>query len=454
MSEQDRQDVPAGCAELRALAGACSLEALVRHQAAILDNAGYAIVTTTLEGVVTSFNRTAEKMLGYRADEVVGKVTPALWHDQSEVIQRSAVAGVAGEECRSPEDKYIADFVDSAEERPDEAEWTYIRKDGSRFPVLLSVTKLRDESGVVTGLLGMAVDITEKKEAERRLQEANQRYEQLNVALEQRVAERTCELTQRNEELQRTVAQLENSERMASLGELVASVTHDLNTPIANGLLASTALLEDTRKLQQAIEQGLLRSDLEKYLNTSVSFSELIHRNLSRAARLIESFKHVAVDQTSVQRRVFNVAQVIGDVLDTLEPTLKRAKVEVHTQLDDALEMDSYPGPLGQVVANLVNNAVAHAFDDGLQGHVWVTLSRDDEGMCLDVYDNGKGIDDSIRDKIFDPFFTTKAGKGGSGLGLHIVRNIVCERLGGSIAVNPSERGASFRVRLPLSTRD
>ena len=175
-------------------------------------------------------------------------------------------------------------------------------------------------------------------------------------------------------------------------------------------------------------------------------------RNLQRANELITSFKQVAIDQTSVQRRQFRLAEVVDEILLTMQPSLKKSSCKVNCRIPGDLALDSYPGPLGQVLTNLLTNALSHAFEGRAQGRIEILAAREGlDQLSLQVADDGVGIVPELLGRIFDPFVTSKLGRGGNGLGLHIVWNTVTAVLGGTISVvsAPGE-GARFRIVMPL----
>jgi signal transduction histidine kinase len=270
---------------------------------------------------------------------------------------------------------------------------------------------------------------------------------------------RTRELQSANEELYQTLNtlklaqdQLVHSEKMAALGSLVAGIAHELNTPIGNGLTVASTLEHRIQTFQAVLAGGLRKSDLDALLQDMQLASDILVRNLGRAASLVTSFKQVAVDQTSSQRRSFILQAVVGEILLTLNPALRKTACTVHTQIDPEIVLDSYPGPLGQVLTNLINNAVLHGFAPEERGNIEVLAWKNDlQQVVLEVRDTGRGISADNLSRVFDPFFTTRLGQGGSGLGLHIVHNLVQSVLGGRIEVQSKpNQGACFRLTLPL----
>ncbi len=252
--------------------------------------------------------------------------------------------------------------------------------------------------------------------------------------------------------LRRTSEVLARNERMASLGSLVAGVAHEINTPIGNALMVASALGHRIAEFDAALAEGSLRrSVLEAFVASVRESDSLLERNLLRAANLIQNFKQVAVDQTSDRRRVFDLATVLEEVRMTLVPRLKLSPCRLELEAEVGVELDSFPGALGQVVTNLVENALLHAFDGRDSGLISVRAhALPDERVEIVFADDGNGIPAELLSRIFDPFFTTRLGKGGSGLGLSIVLNLVRNLLGGDIAVDSTAgKGTRFVVNLP-----
>ncbi|WP_019937996.1 PAS domain-containing protein [Bordetella sp. FB-8] len=293
---------------------------------------------------------------------------------------------------------------------------------------------------------GMIMDITEQKQQEERIHE-------LNTLLEQRVHERTAKLSAVLDGLRRTQKELLQSEKLASLGALVAGVAHELNTPIGTAVTVASTLVQTHKRFTALTESGLTRSGLAEYLNDVQEGGLIIERNLQRAAELIGGFKQLAVDQTSYQRRTFCVYDVVQEIILSMKPTLRKTKFELVTDIPKDLILDSLPGPLGQVLINLINNALLHAFGDRDKGTISLTARATEAGwLSVAVSDDGRGIPLEHQRKIFDPFFTTKMGQGGSGLGLHITYTLVTGPLGGRIQLHSTPgQGTRFVLHLPLT---
>ena len=312
------------------------------------------------------------------------------------------------------------------------------------------------------GLIDTATDLAGIAIGRMRHERELQRH---RAHLEELVAERTAALTQAKEQSEQVnrelAAALENlsitqeelvrRDKLAALGALVAGIAHELNTPIGNGLVVATTMAERTRELQASFLDGLRRSELGAYLAQASEADAIMLRNLQRAADLVSSFKQIAVDRASSQRRHFLLRQFVAELMLPLSTPLKAASLTLTQDVPEDLAMDSYPGPLGQVLGNLLENCLRHAFDGRSGGSIAVSAraSDDGQGIVLSVADTGVGIaaDDLVH--VYDPFFTTKLGSGGSGLGLHVAHNIVTGVLGGHIDASSSPAGTTFTLLLP-----
>ena len=295
------------------------------------------------------------------------------------------------------------------------------------------------ENGELQGFVTTYTDITELKQVQMALSRANEQ-------LQKNVADRTNELRHTQDDLVR-------SEKLAALGSLVAGVAHELNTPIGNSLLTSSTLHAKTEEFAKKVSAGnIRRSDLNAYLQSAQHASELIEHGLKSAADLVASFKQVAVDQASSKRRRYHLSKVCHDVIATMMAKIRQAGLQISMDIPLHIEMDSFPGPFDQVIGNLVDNAILHAFDGQRVGQIRIKASMHDSATVeIRFEDNGVGIPKENLKRIFDPFFTTKLGQGGSGLGMHIVYNIVSNLLGGQIQVLSEENtGTCFVMHIPL----
>ncbi|WP_018274554.1 ATP-binding protein [Teredinibacter turnerae] len=286
--------------------------------------------------------------------------------------------------------------------------------------------------------------------------------EQSFTTLEDRVNERTAELVELNGELQGTLDKLQQaqgnlvqSEKLAALGALVAGVAHELNTPLGNGLTVASSLYDATRNFTREMQAGITRAALDQYIADMEEGTHLVVASLERASELVSGFKQVAVDRTSAQQREFNLAEMLNETRMTLSPMFKHTPYQVRIDVPERVVLNSFPGPLGQVVTNLLNNALIHGFDGRDQGEIWISAEQvnilAEPGVRIVISDDGNGIPPENLGRIFDPFFTTKLGEGGNGLGMHIVHNIVTGVLGGTIQVNSAlGEGTEFLLTIPL----
>ncbi|MBB5616389.1 ATP-binding protein [Janthinobacterium sp. S3T4] len=258
-------------------------------------------------------------------------------------------------------------------------------------------------------------------------------------------------------QLQDAQAQLVSQEKLAALGSLVAGVAHELNTPIGNSLLIASTMQQKTEDVERRMNgPGLRRSELASYIDDAAQAAALVMRGLHSAAELVNSFKQVAVDRTTEQRRQFDLQQVTNEVIATVMNRIRNSGHRIETEIAFGIALDSYPGPFGQVITNLINNALLHAFGhlgkdgNGNEGLMRLRATADATHVQIRFEDNGTGIAERHLTRIFDPFFTTRLGQGGSGLGLSISYNIVTALLGGQIQVASSSAGTCFTLNLPL----
>lgn len=254
-------------------------------------------------------------------------------------------------------------------------------------------------------------------------------------------------------ELRHMQRDLIEREKLAALGSLVAGVAHELNTPIGNSLLVASTLRDSSEQfLVTARQDGLRKSQLEQFCTSAQEASGLLMRSLERAAALVSGFKQLAVDQTSERRRSFYLHQTCQEVALTLAHLLGRGGHSLVLEIDENLALDSYPGPLGQLLSHLIVNANLHGFDGRQGGRIRLRAQAHEPAQVMMHFDDdGCGIAAENLAKVFEPFFTTRLGQGGSGLGLHISYNIVRQLLGGSISVSSSVgQGTRFEILLPL----
>ncbi|MFC3031198.1 two-component regulator propeller domain-containing protein [Pseudoalteromonas fenneropenaei] len=310
----------------------------------------------------------------------------------------------------------------------------------------------RDVNGYATRIAGALKDITELKIHQDALQK-------LNEQLEIKVAMRTDELYKKNQkleqammELKRTQQELIVSEKMASLGNLVAGIAHEINTPLGVAITAITYNQECLQAVEAKLTNKTLKqSDLERAIQEQNNGYTLIMRNLDRAQSLIANFKQVAVDQSSETERVVNLKNYVQDVFDALAPLIKGKGIEVELIGRNDLDILTYPGAIYQIISNLLNNSVIHGFEGMTSGRVTTEIVEQDGQLKLIYCDNGRGVKPEILGSIFDPFVTSKRNQGGCGLGMHIVYNLVTQLLRGDIVCDSKpDQGVCFTIIFPL----
>ena len=286
---------------------------------------------------------------------------------------------------------------------------------------------------------------------------AEQALKELNEKLEHRVEHRTAELKSSNvnlrstlQQLQQTQKQLVEADKMAALGGLVAGIAHEINTPLGNSLTAASLLKEEYGYLSGSYQSNnLTRSSFDDFNNVANESLEIILTNNERAAQLIQSFKQVAVDQTSDERRNFQLKHYIEEVLFSLKPQLKNNAHEIEVSGDE-INIDSYPGAYSQIITNLVMNSLQHAFAKTNNGHIQIDITHQGDNILMSYSDNGCGMSLRQLRRIYDPFYTTRRGEGGSGLGAHIIYNLVTQRLKGQIDCTSNVgEGTQFNMNLP-----
>jgi signal transduction histidine kinase len=330
--------------------------------------------------------------------------------------------------------------------------------------------------------------------AQGELQAANRRLDDQNISLEEEVAKKTAtlskimldleqqkdellinqrelrqenenrqfvedELRKRNSELatsmdtlQLAKDQLVESERMASLGGLVAGIAHDVNTPLGVSVTATSFLQERVVNLQSAFEEKKLTSStMSSFLTDAQQTITLLTNNLNRASDLISSFKQVAVDQTSEAEREINVRQYLGEVVHSLAPNLKKTQHTIEIHCPDDLMILCAPGVLAQIFTNMIMNSLIHGFENKIKGTIKIDVSRTKNKLVINYQDDGKGLPEDMLERHFDAFFTTRRGKGGSGLGTHIMYNLVTQTLKGDIeAFSKVHQGLRYKISIPV----
>ncbi|WP_065188045.1 two-component regulator propeller domain-containing protein [Shewanella woodyi] len=362
------------------------------------------------------------------------------------------------QQCVHPDDlPNIMTEIDACMKKgKDKFELTYRSKlaDGGWLWVLnRGQVILRDQLARPSRLAGTIKNIQSQKETETALRTLNQ-------DLEKRVFSRTSELQKSNDELTETLEELKftqgeliDKEKMATLGGLVASITHEINTPIGISVTAASHLHNSVEIFNQHYNEGeISQEEFEDYQIEVSDCSKLILTNLERASKLIQSFKKVSVDQSHEDVREFDLKSYLDEIFLSLNPMLSRTAHQYSYQCKDSIVIKSNPGAFYQIISNLINNSIVHAFPDGRSGELNLTVTCSNSGIEIIYQDNGCGMPEHVQEKIFSPFFTTKRGKGGSGLGMNIVYNLVTQVLEGEVELTSTiDNGSLFKISLPSS---
>lgn len=389
----------------------------------VVEAAPNAMIMVDREGRMTLVNLQAEKLFGYPREVLIGQPVEMLVPRSA----RGAHPGLRQTYFGNPSTRNMGSGRDLYG----------VTRDGQLVPIEIGLNPLQTSDGDF--VLASIIDITERKLGEQALRD-------LNLSLETQVGETRSAMSR----LQEAQDQLVQAEKLASLGSLVAGIAHEINTPVGIGVTAASHLENEVHELSQAAREGrLTKSQFERALQVFEQSSDIILLNLRRAAELIQSFKRVAADQSSDERRRIRLRAYCEEVLISLRPKLKNSPHRIELHCPDALEIDTMPGALSQVLTNLVVNALTHAFLPGSAGCMRIVIDSEGSHTVIRFSDDGCGIPAENLTKIFDPFFTTRRGQGGTGLGLHVVFNIVHQTLGGTISVNSTAgSGTTFTITL------
>jgi signal transduction histidine kinase len=279
-----------------------------------------------------------------------------------------------------------------------------------------------------------------RMQADRAIRKAKESLEQQNAALAQAL-----------HQLKQAQSELVRQEKLASLGQMVAGVAHEINTPLGICVTATSHLVEELRLTREELAAGAMTEDsLTSFFDVVDQSLRIMTTNTQRAASLVRSFKQVAVDQSSGDIRSFNLAGYVNEVLLSLQPKLKGRPVKVEVECPKDLVLDSFPGAVSQILTNMVVNSLVHGFEREQAGRIRIRAALDGDMVAFEYGDDGAGMDAETLAKLFDPFFTTKRGNGGSGLGGHILYNLVTGALGGTLRVESSPgKGLQYHLRFP-----
>lgn len=279
---------------------------------------------------------------------------------------------------------------------------------------------------------------------------ANNRLKDTNIKLQNSLIELESALNS----LKKTQSKLIESEKMAALGNLVAGVAHELKTPIGVSITAASSMEDRTKKfLKQIEEKDIQKNELKEFSEMIEEGNKIIVNNLFRASEIIDTFKQISIDQTKMEKRLFELKEYILSIIYNLKPSLKGTKHQILVNSNEPIYLNSYPGAVYQIFINLITNSLQHGFKELKNGIIKIHLKKLEDCVEIDYKDNGIGIDKENLKKIFEPFFTTSRNKGNTGLGMHIVYNTIVHKLNGSIKAIESNSGAHFKIIIPLESK-
>ncbi|MFH2063900.1 MAG: PAS domain S-box protein [Pseudomonadota bacterium] len=370
----------------------------------LADNVTDNIWTTDMAMNFTYISPSIKRMRGYSVEE-------ALTHKLEEIMPPSSyeiAVQIMAEELE------MHTRGEKPPDRPRKIEIELYRKDGSKVWCEVEANFIYDSTGNPSGMIGVTRDITERKQ---------------------------------------TAEQLLRSEKMATLGDMVAGVAHEISTPLGVGLISASFLSDRAREFEKLCHSGTPSTrEIEKYAQKIVDASSMVLPNLERAAELLNSFKNVAVDQVIEEKRRFNVRSNMEDTVNSLRPRYKRTEHTITIECDDHLEINSYPGAFSQITTNLIINSLIHGFEDIPKGTILINIEQKQNTLQYTYQDTGKGMDERTMSRLFDPFFTTKRNRGGIGLGMHVVHNLITQTLKGRIEVGSSiGLGTRFLITIPMT---
>jgi len=392
----------------------------------LVENVDDMIYSLSADGEFISMNQSFEHALGVEAGSLIGKnYLDIFTTDKNKEFWKNKFVEVL---MKKEKIKF---------------EFEYVTGTGARVVISVNMIPQLDSEGVVQTILGTNTDITELIKAE----------EEIKRLLEAEKKELEALVEQRTNELKVTMKELLDRERLASLGSLVAGIAHEINTPLGVAVTASSYMESVNASTFTKLREGSLsKQALVEYMGGIEESSEIINTNLYRASELIRSFKEISVNQSIETLTNFNIYDYIQDVKLALKHEYKNTEHRFYVICEETLEIKSYPGAISQILTNLIMNSLTHGFSDDVPGLITIRAHVTDESLILEYEDDGVGITKENLTRIFDPFFTTNRKKGGSGLGLNIVYNLVTGRLNGKIQCESVvNEGVKFSIKVPLN---
>ena len=323
-------------------------------------------------------------------------------------------------------------------------QWLTFAGDGHQEYVEIIQTPFFDQQGVLSGVLGIARDVTAFKTTTDELTKHRDQLEQI-------VAERTQGLSNAVQQLRQMQNQLVEAEKLAALGSVVAGISHEMNTPVGNILTATTALQGDVASITDLFARGLLsKSALTSHLSNCQQLLELAVRSAQQSVQLINNFKQVATEQIAEQRRSFSVNELIDQKLQSMSAEFAALSITVLAQIQAPIQCDSFPAALGQIIGQLLQNCAQHAFAARPDRQILIQAGADTQQLTLKITDNGIGMTTAQQIRVFDPFFSANMSNS-SGLGLPICKRLASGVLGGDLTVSSQpDQGTCFTLRIPV----
>ncbi len=409
-----------------------NLELSEKRLQEILDNAEAIIYLKDINGNYLIVNKEFSKLLKTQKEDIVNKHCSNFFSGENlDRILNMDKRIIETKKNISSEDSLVTE----------DGEKIFL---SNRFPIF-------DKTGKVINIAGVSTNITHIKNIQKQL-------EDFNKNLEKKVEDKTNSLKISNQELEKTIQELKKtqeqlifSEKMASLGSLVAGVSHEINTPLGIALTGISYFDDINKNLKKLYESDTLsQNEFEEYLSTSSSISSQVLSNITRAANLIKAFKEVSTDQTTEEKREFNLKEYTDDLILSLDNQLKKTKVKIKNNIPSRISINSFPGFYGQIITNLILNSLIHAYEKDDEGLISISLREEQELLIFNYKDNGKGIKEKDLPHIFEPFFTTNRGLGGTGLGLNIIYNIIRKHFNGKITcISKPNQGVNFEITFP-----
>lgn len=308
---------------------------------------------------------------------------------------------------------------------------------------------------IILFLFSVYSSIAIKKRFQTYREKVNVQKEELltfNNDLEVIVKQRTRKLEETIIDLKETKQDLVAAQKMANLGELVSSLTHEINTPIGISITSASHLEDLTQKISKKFEdEEMTEKEFTSFINNTKELSHILSLNLNNTTKLVQSFRNIAVDQAIEEKREFNLKEYIDEILLSLKNKIKKEEITINVECSNSIQMNTYPGAVSQILINLINNSILHAFLNLIDKKISIIITEIGDKISIEYSDSGNGLTPEVASKIFDKYFTTKRGDGGTGLGLHIVEKIISETLNGQITIleKSKEKGLGFLITIP-----